>query len=85
MNYNLDEAYANAETEYIQGKVDSTSKDSISRKAMFEILPLYGIAHSIDEAIAGILEGDTLAPFLFIVVLNYVLPLSLDNVHEKSL
>ena len=59
---------------------------------MFEILPLYGILHSVDEAIkccytnttalvitpdgettsfdivTEVLQGDTLAPFLFIVV-----------------
>ena len=34
---------------------------------------------------AGVLQGDTLAPFLFIVVLDYVLRLSLDNMKEKGL
>ena len=83
--------------------------DSISRETMFEILPLYGIPHSIVEAVkclytntsalvltpdgettffnieAGVLQGDTLAPFLFIVVLDYVLRLSLDTNNEKGL
>ena len=33
--------------------------------------------------VAGVLQGDTLAPFLFIVVLDYVLRISLDNMKEK--
>ena len=33
----------------------------------------------------GILAGDTLAPFLFIVVLDYDLHLLLDNMNEKGL
>ena len=33
---------------------------------------------------AGVLQGDTLAPFLFIVVLDYVLRLSLDRMNEKG-
>ena len=33
---------------------------------------------------AGVLQGDTLAPFLFIVVLDYVLRLSLDSMNEKG-
>ena len=35
------------------------------------------------EVMAGVLQGDTLAPFLFIVVLDYVLRISLDNTEEK--
>ena len=34
---------------------------------------------------AGVLQGDTLAPFLFVVVLDYVLRMSLDNMSEKGL
>ena len=34
---------------------------------------------------AGVLQGDTLAPFLFVVVLDYVLRMSLDNMNEKGL
>ena len=37
------------------------------------------------EVKAGVLQGDTLAPFLFIVVLDYVLRISLDNIEEKGL
>ena len=33
---------------------------------------------------AGILQGDILAPFLFIVVLDYVLRISFDNMNEKG-
>ena len=34
---------------------------------------------------AGVLQGDTLALFLFIVVLDYVLRLSLDTINDKGL
>ena len=34
---------------------------------------------------AGILQGDTLAPFLFIMVVDYVLRMSLDKSKEKGL
>ena len=33
---------------------------------------------------AGILQGDTLAPFLFIVVVDYVLRMSVDNINKKG-
>ena len=35
--------------------------------------------------VSGILQGDTLAPFLFIIVPDYVLRISLDAGHEKGL
>lgn len=34
---------------------------------------------------AGVLQGDTLAPFLFIIVLDYVLRISLDTINGKGL
>ena len=34
---------------------------------------------------AGILQGDTLAPFLFIVVLDYVLRMSVDKINDNGL
>ena len=34
---------------------------------------------------SGVLQGDTLAPFLFIIVLNYVLRLSLDSINDKGM
>ena len=37
------------------------------------------------EIVAGVLQGDTLAPFLFILVLDYVLRLSLDSMQEKGI
>ena len=37
------------------------------------------------DIMAGILQGDTLAPFLFIVVLDYVLRKSLDQNSSKGL
>ena len=37
------------------------------------------------DIVAGILQGDTLAPFLFIVVLDYVLRMSLDQINTKGL
>ena len=35
------------------------------------------------EVMAGVLQGDTLAPFLFLVVLDNVLRISLDKTEEK--
>jgi len=34
--------------------------------------------------LAGILQGDTLAPFLFIIVVDYVLRISVDTISEKG-
>lgn len=34
---------------------------------------------------AGILQGDTLAPFLFVIVTDYILRQSLDQINEKGL
>ena len=34
--------------------------------------------------LAGILQGDTLAPFLFIIVVDYVLRISVDSISEKG-
>ena len=34
--------------------------------------------------LAGILQGDTLAPFLFIIVVDYVLRISVDSMSEKG-
>ena len=36
------------------------------------------------DILADILQGDTLAPFLFIIVVDYVLPLSVDKVNDKG-
>ena len=33
---------------------------------------------------AGILQGDTLAPFLFILVVDYILRLSVDTISEQG-
>ena len=33
---------------------------------------------------ARVLQGDTFEPFLFIIVLNYMLSISIDNMEEKS-
>ena len=35
--------------------------------------------------LAGVLQGDTLAPFLFIVCLDYILRTSIDNIKENGL
>ena len=32
---------------------------------------------------AGILQGDTLAPFLFIIVIDYVLRMSVDKINNS--
>ena len=37
------------------------------------------------EIVTGVLQGDTQAPFLFIVGLDYVLRLSLDSMHETGI
>ena len=37
------------------------------------------------EILAGVLQGDTLAPFLFVLVLDYVLRISIDKMNEKGL
>ena len=34
--------------------------------------------------LSGILQGDTLAPFLFIIVVDYVLRMSVDKIHTKG-
>ena len=34
---------------------------------------------------AGVLQGDTIAPFLFIIVLDFVLRLSLDSINDKGM
>ena len=33
---------------------------------------------------AGILQGDILAPFLFIIVVDYVLRMSVDTINDKG-
>ena len=37
------------------------------------------------DILAGVLQGDTLAPFLFIIALDYALRLSLDTIHDKGI
>ena len=37
------------------------------------------------EITAGVLQGDTLAPFIFIIVPDYILLLSLDNLNDRGL
>ena len=37
------------------------------------------------DVVAGILQGDTLAPFLFIILLDYVLRVSVDTINSKGL
>ena len=36
------------------------------------------------STLAGILQGDTLAPFLFIMVVDYVMRVSIDTISEKG-
>ena len=36
------------------------------------------------DIVAGVLQGDTLAPYLFIVCLDYVLRTSIDKIRENS-
>ena len=35
--------------------------------------------------LAGILQGDTLAPFLFIIVIDYIMRVSVDTMKENGL
>ena len=37
------------------------------------------------DVLAGMLEGDTLAPFLFVICLDYVLRISVDKCNEYGL
>ena len=37
------------------------------------------------DIISGILQGDTLAPFLFIIVIDYIMRISVDTINEKGL
>mgnify|MGYP001795708393 CR=1 FL=1 len=75
--------------------------DSLNREVMFNIRPLYGIPQPIIAAIKELYtdskatvitaDGETAffdieaAPFLFIIVLDYVLRLSLDTINHKGL
>ena len=36
------------------------------------------------DIVAGVLQGDTLAPYLFIICLDYVLRTSIDNIREND-
>ena len=36
------------------------------------------------DIVAGVLQGDTLAPYLFIICLDYVLRISIDKIKENS-
>ena len=36
------------------------------------------------DIVAGVLQGDTLAPYLFIICLDYVLWTSIDNIRENG-
>ena len=36
------------------------------------------------DIVAGVLQGDTLAPYLFIICLDYVLRASIDNIRENG-
>ena len=36
------------------------------------------------DIVAGVLQGDTLAPYLFIICLDYVLRISIDKIRENG-
>ena len=69
--------------------------DCIHRGKMEEILLAYGLpkvkVRSPDgktdyfDIVAGVLQGDTLAPYLFIIYLDYVLRKSIDKIKENGL
>ena len=72
--------------------------DSIHRGKMEQILLAYGIPKETVTAMtilfrntkvkvrspAGVLQGDTLAPYLFIICLDYVLRTSIDKIRENG-
>ena len=37
------------------------------------------------DIVAGVLQGDTLAPYLFLICLDYVLRTSIDNIRENGI
>ena len=39
---------------------------------------------NISTIVAGVLQGDTLAPYLFIICLDYVLRTSIDKIKENG-
>ena len=47
-------------------------------QAKAKVITPYGETELFD-IVAGVLQGDTLAPFIFIIVLDYVLRISLDK------
>ncbi len=51
----------------------SEAFDSIHRGKMEQILLTYSLPKETVEIVAGVLQGDTLAPYLFIISLDYVL------------
>ena len=36
------------------------------------------------DIVAGVIQGDTLAPYLFIICLNYILRTSIDKIKENG-
>ena len=75
----------------------SKASDSIHREKMEQIFLAYGLPketatkfHSPDrdtdyfDIVAGVLQGDTLATYIFIVCLDYVLKTSIDLMKEND-
>ena len=61
--------------------------DSMHRGKMEQILLAYGLPYGdIDYFIivAGVLQGDTLAPYLFFICLDYMLKTSIDKMKVNS-
>ena len=53
------------------------------RNSKVEVRSLDGDTESFD-IVAGVLQGDTLAPYLFIICLDYMLRTSIDKIKENG-
>ena len=60
--------------------------DSIHRGKMEQILLACGLPKETDyfDIVAGVVQGDTLAPYLFFICLDYVLRTSIDKIKENG-
>ena len=55
----------------------------LSRNTKVKVCSLDGDTDYFD-IVAGVLQGDTLAPYLFIICLDYMLRISINKIKEKK-
>ena len=67
---------------YGQPKETVAAITILSRNTKVKVRSPDGDRESFDIA-AGVLQGDTLAPYLFMICLDYVLRTSIDKIREK--